>query len=53
MYLLGMSHVSQNSLNDIVELIFGVTPEVVVMELCRDRVGLLMSRKALSKTTAV
>lgn len=53
MYVLGMSHVSKRSVEDIKQLIQHVKPEVAVIELCRDRVGLLVPRKSQIKYTQV
>ncbi len=41
-YILGMSHVSRQSCNHIAQLIAAVTPRVVLLELCKDRVDLLV-----------
>lgn len=46
-YLLGMSHVSKRSLQHIEQLISLVRPEVVVVELCKDRVTGLVDRDAV------
>ena len=41
-YVLAMSHVSEVSCDQIRELISAVKPEVVLVELCKDRLGLLI-----------
>lgn len=46
-YVLGMSHVSKRSLQHIEQLISLVRPEVVVVELCKDRVTGLVDRDAV------
>ena len=38
-YLLGMSHVSRASCRDIEALIGAVRPDIVAVELCKDRVS--------------
>ncbi len=42
MYILGASHVSRVSCNRVRELIAAVRPDVVLVELCKDRLGLLV-----------
>ena len=47
-YLLGMSHVSRASCRDIEALISAVRPDIVAVELCRDRVsGLITADQVL------
>lgn len=46
-YVLGMSHVSRRSLHHIEQLILLVQPEVVVVELCKDRITGLVDRDAV------
>uniref|UniRef100_A0A7S0RDT8 Uncharacterized protein n=1 Tax=Chlamydomonas leiostraca TaxID=1034604 RepID=A0A7S0RDT8_9CHLO len=41
-YLLAMSHVSKRSVEQVKELVRAVKPDVVGVELCKDRVGLLV-----------
>lgn len=41
-FLLAMSHVSQRSLDDVRALIRATRPEVVAVELCKDRLSLLV-----------
>lgn len=41
-YILGMSHVSRHSCTHVSQLIATVKPELVLLELCKDRVGLLI-----------
>ena len=43
LYLLGMSHVSRASCEDIEALIRLVRPDVVAVELCKDRVSGLIT----------
>ncbi|GMH40648.1 hypothetical protein BSKO_08552 [Bryopsis sp. KO-2023] len=50
-YILGISHVSQNSCDQIEDLINAVEPEVVLVELCKDRVGLLTDRNTQGTQT--
>lgn len=45
-YILGMSHVSRQSCNLAAQLIAAVEPEVVLLELCKDRVDLLIDPSA-------
>lgn len=52
-YVLGISHVSKRSVDDIKQLLSAVRPEVVLIELCCDRVGFLLPRKSAVKSTAV
>ena len=42
MYVLGVSHVSRESVDAVRELIQAVRPEVVLLELCKDRLRLLL-----------
>ncbi len=41
-YILGASHVSRASCDRVRELIAAVRPDVVLVELCKDRLGLLV-----------
>ena len=41
-YVLGMSHVSRQSCSHTAQLIAAATPDIVLLELCKDRVGLLI-----------
>lgn len=41
-YVLGMSHVSRQSCDHTAQLIAAATPDIVLLELCKDRVGLLI-----------
>lgn len=41
-YILGTSHVSRASCDRVAELIAAVRPDVVLVELCKDRLGLLV-----------
>lgn len=41
-YILGASHVSRASCDCVRELIEAVRPDVVLVELCKDRLGLLV-----------
>ena len=41
-YILGASHVSRASCDRVAELIAAVRPDVVLVELCKDRLGLLV-----------
>ncbi|KAF6254495.1 hypothetical protein COO60DRAFT_1703286 [Scenedesmus sp. NREL 46B-D3] len=41
-FVLGVSHVSQVSCDQIKQLVRAVRPEVVMVELCKDRIGLLV-----------
>lgn len=41
-YILGMSHVSRDSCKHTTQLIATVKPDLVLIELCKDRVGLLV-----------
>lgn len=52
-YVLGISHVSKRSVDDIKQLLSAVRPEVVLIELCCDRVGFLLPRKSAVKSTAL
>lgn len=45
-YILGLSHVSRQSCDHAAQLIAAVTPEVVMLELCKDRVDLLVDHRA-------
>ena len=45
-YVLGVSHVSRESCEEAAELIRAVQPEVVVLELCKDRLRLLLDQVA-------
>jgi len=47
-YVLGMSHVSQRSCEDIEQLVRLVRPDVVLLELCKDRVTGLISKDQVS-----
>lgn len=42
-YVLGMSHVSRRSCEDIEQLVGAVRPDIVLVELCKDRVTGLIS----------
>ena len=42
-YILGASHVSQRTCKHIVQLISAIKPDVALLELCKDRVDLLIS----------
>lgn len=42
MYVIGVSHVSKISVRQTRELIAAVSPDVVLLELCRERVDLLI-----------
>ena len=42
MFVLGVSHVSRESVDAVRELIQAVRPEVVLLELCKDRLRLLL-----------
>lgn len=46
-YVLGMSHVSRRSVDQVQQLIRMVQPEVVMVELCKDRVTGLVDRDAV------
>lgn len=43
-YVLGVSHVSRKSCEEVRELIQAVKPDVVVLELCKDRLRLLLDQ---------
>ena len=43
-YILGVSHVSRESCQEIQELIQAVRPDVVLLELCKDRLRLLLDQ---------
>lgn len=43
-YILGVSHVSRESCQEIQDLIQAVRPEVVLLELCKDRLRLLLDQ---------
>ena len=43
-YILGVSHVSRESCQEIQDLIQTVRPEVVILELCKDRLRLLLDQ---------
>lgn len=43
-YVLGVSHVSRESCDEAAELIASVRPDVVVLELCKDRLRLLLDQ---------
>lgn len=45
-YILGVSHVSKVSLDHIRALISTVQPDTVIVELCKDRIGLLVDENA-------
>ena len=45
-YVLGVSHVSRESCEEAAELIRAVRPDVVVLELCKDRLRLLLDQVA-------
>jgi pheromone shutdown protein TraB len=45
-YILGISHVSKGSVGHIQQLITELKPDVVALELCRDRTGLLIPENA-------
>jgi hypothetical protein len=47
-YVLGVSHVSRESCEEAAELIRAVRPDVVVLELCKDRLRLLLDQVAFS-----
>ena len=44
MYILGVSHVSRESCQEIQDLIHTVRPEVLILELCKDRLRLLLDQ---------
>ncbi|CAL8464277.1 g3812 [Coccomyxa elongata] len=44
-YVLGVSHVSRESCEEAAELIASVRPDVVVLELCKDRLRLLLDQE--------
>lgn len=44
-YVLGMSHVSRRSCKDIEQLVSAVRPDIVLVELCKDRVTGLISEE--------
>lgn len=44
-YVLGMSHVSRRSCRDIEQLVSAVRPDIVLVELCKDRVTGLISEE--------
>lgn len=46
-YVLGVSHVSRESCDEAAELIAAVRPDVVVLELCKDRLRLLLDQVSL------
>lgn len=48
-YVLAMSHVSKQSCDDIQELIRATQPEVVAVELCKDRLSLLVDSQNPNK----
>ena len=50
-YILGVSHISRESCQEIQDLIQTVCPDVLVMELCKDRLRLLLDqvRQALQQ----
>lgn len=50
-YVLGMSHVSQRSCEDIEQLVRLVRPDVVLLELCKDRVTGLISKDQVSSNS--
>ena len=43
-YILGVSHVSRESCQEIQELIQATCPEIVLLELCKDRLRLLLDQ---------
>ena len=45
-YILGLSHVSRQSCDQAVQLIEAVQPEIALLELCKDRVDLLIDPSA-------
>ncbi|KAI8474734.1 MAG: hypothetical protein J3K34DRAFT_118612 [Monoraphidium minutum] len=48
-YVLGVSHVSQAGCEQVRQLIGAVKPEVVVVEVCKDRTGLLVDPESMTK----
>ena len=44
MYVLGISHISRASCKEVQDLIRGVRPDVVLLELCKDRLRLLLDQ---------
>ena len=44
MYVLGISHISHDSCEEVRELIHLVRPDVVLLELCKDRLRLLLDQ---------
>ncbi|CAL5220498.1 g2527 [Coccomyxa viridis] len=48
-YILGVSHVSRESCQEIQELIQAVRPDVVLLELCKDRLRLLLDQENSGK----
>lgn len=52
-YVLGVSHVSRESCEEAAELIASVRPDVVVLELCKDRLRLLLDQVSFSRCWAV
>ncbi len=45
-YILGVSHVSRQSCGHVAQMIAAISPEAVLLELCKDRVQLLMDPSA-------
>ena len=43
-YILGVSHISRESCQEIQDLIQTVRPEVLILELCKDRLRLLLDQ---------
>ena len=43
-YILGVSHVSRESCQEIQDLIQTLRPEVLILELCKDRLRLLLDQ---------
>lgn len=54
-YILGVSHVSRVSCQEIQDLIQTVRPEVLILELCKDRLRLLLDQvwQALQLTLTI
>ncbi len=45
-YVLGVSHVSRQSCSHVAQMIAAISPEAILLELCKDRVQLLMDPSA-------
>ena len=52
-YILGVSHVSRESCQEIQELIQATRPEVVLLELCKDRLRLLLDQVSFPPPASV